>query len=112
MKAPSFAYARPDSIDEAIGLLRQYGEDAKVLAGGQSLMATLNMRLSAPEILVDINHLESLAGITLVGEVLRIGALTRQVEVERSPLVAKHAPLISAAMTNSVSGEWVTPDAS
>jgi len=98
MKAPAFAYARPDTLDQAINLLSQYGDDAKILAGGQSLMATLNMRLSAPELLVDINRIESLSEIRLDGSVLKIGALTRQVEVERSSLVEKHAPLISLAM--------------
>lgn len=98
MKAPSFAYARPDTLDEAINLLSQYGDDAKILAGGQSLMATLNMRLSTPELLVDINRIDSLSEIRLDGDVLKIGALTRQVEVERSSLVEKHAPLVSLAM--------------
>jgi carbon-monoxide dehydrogenase medium subunit len=83
MKPPPFAYARPETVDEACALLAQHGEDARLIAGGQSLMATLNMRLSAPEILIDIN---------------RIGAMTRHVEVETSDLVAQHAPLIAQAM--------------
>ncbi|MFC1664111.1 FAD binding domain-containing protein [Pseudomonadota bacterium] len=98
MKAPSFAYARPESIDKAVALLSQYGDEAKILAGGQSLMATLNMRLSAPELLIDINCIDTLSGINLDGETLKIGALTRQVDVERSPLVAQHAPLLTLAM--------------
>ncbi len=96
MKAPSFAYAKPRSLDEAFALLEGSG-DAKVLAGGQTLLATLNMRLSSPALLVDITALPGLAGIGLRGNVLRIGALTRHREIERSPEVAKHAPLLAQA---------------
>jgi len=98
MKAPLFSYIRPETVDGAIECLQQYGEDAAVLAGGQSLMASLNMRLSAPGVLVDINNVGSLSEIALHGSYLRIGAMTRQVEVEQSSLVAEHAPLISMAM--------------
>ena len=98
MKAPSFDYARPTSLPEAFALLERHRDGARILAGGQSLMATLNMRLSAPEILVDINAIEGLSGIALDGEMLRIGAMTRHFEVERSALVARHAPLIAQAM--------------
>ncbi len=98
MKPPPFAYARPATVAEACALLAEHGYDAKLLAGGQSLMATLNMRLSAPDLLIDINRIDGLAGISLDGEVLRIGAMTRHVEVESSPLVAEHAPLIAQAM--------------
>jgi carbon-monoxide dehydrogenase medium subunit len=96
VKAPSFAYAKPRSLDEAFALLEGSG-DAKVLAGGQTLLATLNMRLSSPALLVDITALPGLAGIGLRGNVLRIGALTRHREIERSPEVAKHAPLLAQA---------------
>ncbi len=98
MKPPPFAYARPSTVEEVCALLAEHGEDARLLAGGQSLMATLNMRLSAPELLIDINRIDELAGIALDGEVLRIGAMTRHVEVETSPEVAEHAPLIAQAM--------------
>ena len=98
MKAPPFSYIRPETVDGVIECLQQYGDDAAVLAGGQSLMASLNMRLSAPGVLVDINNVDSLSGIVLVGNHLRIGAMTRQVEVEQSSLVAEHVPLISMAM--------------
>jgi carbon-monoxide dehydrogenase medium subunit len=75
------------------------GQDgAKLLAGGQSLMATLNMRLSSPRLLVDINGLEALGGIDLKDGELRLGALVRQAEAERSRDVARHAPLIAAAL--------------
>ena len=98
MKAPPFSYIRPETVEGVIECLQQYGDDAAVLAGGQSLMPSLNMRLSAPGVLVDINNVDSLSGITLHGNHLRIGAMTRQVEVEQSSLVAEHAPLISMAM--------------
>jgi carbon-monoxide dehydrogenase medium subunit len=98
MKPPPFAYARPATVDEACALLAEHGEDARLLAGGQSLMATLNMRLSAPELLIDINRIDELAGISLAGDALRIGAMTRHVDVEISPEIARHAPLIAEAM--------------
>ena len=98
MKAPSFQYACPRSLPEAFELLERHREGARILAGGQSLMATLGMRLSAPEILVDINRIEGLSGITQVDGILKIGAMTRHADVERSALVARHAPLIAQAM--------------
>lgn len=98
MKAPDFDYVRPRSLSEALGLLERHGDRAKILAGGQSLIATLNMRLSAPDILIDLNAVDGLSGISLVGDILRIGAMTRHFEVERNPLVAHHAPLIAQAM--------------
>ena len=98
MKPAPFAYARAATLEEAFGLLAEHGDDARILAGGQSLMATLNMRLSAPEILIDINGIDGLAGITDDGDSLRIGAMTRHADVEESDLVAMHAPMISMAM--------------
>ncbi len=96
MKAPSFAYAKPRSLEEAFVLLRRT-DDAKVLAGGQTLLATLNMRLSSPAVLVDITGVPGLAGIALRGNALRIGALTRHRDIERSREVAEHAPLLALA---------------
>ncbi len=78
-------------------LLAAHGDDARVLAGGQTLLATLNLRLSQPSLLIDIGGLSGLRGISVDGGVLRIGALTRHVEVEESPLVAQHAPLLAQA---------------
>ena len=98
MKAPPFSYIRAETVEGVIECLQKYGDDAAVLAGGQSLMASLNMRLSAPRVLIDINNVHSLSEIALDGNHLRIGAMTRQIEVEQSPLVAQHAPLISMAM--------------
>jgi carbon-monoxide dehydrogenase medium subunit len=98
MKAPHFRYARPATVEEALALLAHHGEDAAVLAGGQSLLAALNMRLAAPALLIDINRLAPLAGIEERTDHIRIGALTRHAEVAASPLVARHAPLIARAM--------------
>lgn len=98
MKAPKFSYVRAESVPEALDLLRRHGDDARVLAGGQSLMPTLNMRLSRPEVLIDINRLGELGGIGLDGDVVRIGALARHSEVLRSELVRERLPLIAEAM--------------
>ena len=98
MKPAPFAYIRPESLEDAIGALEEHGEDARILAGGQSLVATLNMRLSAPGLLVDIGRVPGLAGIEETGGGLRIGAMTRHAEVEASALVAAHAPLIAGAI--------------
>lgn len=100
MKPAPFAYARAATLDDALRLLAEHGDGAKILAGGQSLMATLNMRLSAPEILIDINRIPGLAGISETGDSLKIGAMTRHADVETSAAVAAHAPLIAAAMAH------------
>lgn len=98
MKPAAFAYAKAQSLDHAIALLGQEGAGARLLAGGQTLMATLNMRLSAPSLLVDINGIDGLDQITLKDGILEIGALVRQVSALNSELVALHAPLIAAAL--------------
>ena len=98
MKPSSFDYTKPDSIDEALALLSSREGQVAVLAGGQSLMPTLNMRLSSPTLLIDINGLEELSGISFSGKTLRIGALTRHRAVENSDDVAQHTPLIKMAM--------------
>lgn len=98
MKPAPFAYVRARTLEEAFDLLEEHGDNAKILAGGQSLMATLNMRLSAPDLLVDIGRIDGLAGIENVGDAIRIGATTRHADVEASAEVAAHAPLISLAM--------------
>lgn len=97
MKAPSFAYARPRSLDETFALLDRHGDEAKLLAGGQTLLATLNMRLASPAVLIDIGALPGLGGISVQGKTLRIGALAKHREIERSPEVAQHAPLLAQA---------------
>ena len=98
MKAPKFNYIRAESRQQALELLDQLGEDGRILAGGQSLMPTLNMRLSQPDTLIDINKVPDLSGITLENNVVRIGAMTRHVEVANSPIIAEHLPLIAEAM--------------
>jgi carbon-monoxide dehydrogenase medium subunit len=97
MKSPAFDYVRAESPQHALALLAQHGDDAKLLAGGQTLLATLNMRLSQPALVVDISGLTQLSGISVAGGTLRIGALTTHSEVEASPLVAQHAPLLTQA---------------
>lgn len=98
MKPAPFAYAKARTLDETIALLGQHGDGAKLLAGGQSLIATLNMRLSAPSLLIDINGIAGLDGITMQNGAVQIGALARHVQVERSEVVTRHAPLIAYAM--------------
>ncbi|WP_051516807.1 xanthine dehydrogenase family protein subunit M [Herbaspirillum sp. RV1423] len=100
MKASGFHYARPSSVEEACALLAEYGGDARILAGGQSMFATLNLRLSAPALLIDINRIESLKGIVVAedGSYVRIGALVRHAETAASIEVARHLPLIAMAM--------------
>lgn len=98
MKAPQFAYCRPSTLEEAFAILEERGDGAIPLAGGQSLMAVLNMRLGQPEILVDLGGLAELRGLTLEGDVVRIGAMTRHCEVMESPLIRAHLPLIAEAI--------------
>ncbi len=101
MKPAPFAYARAKSLDHAIELLGSGAAgdgDVRVLAGGQSLIATLNMRLSHPALLVDINHIADLDRIIVKDDRVEIGALVRHAQAERSPEIARHAPLIALAM--------------
>jgi carbon-monoxide dehydrogenase medium subunit len=98
MKASAFSYARASSVDEALSLLAQHGDQAKILSGGQSLMPALNLRLSAPEWIIDINGISDLRGVTVAGDLLTIGALTRHADVQRSAEIAAHAPLLSDAI--------------
>ncbi len=98
MKSRNFDYVRPVSLPDALTLLQRHGPDAKIIAGGQSLLPILNMRLASPSILVDIGALQELRGISLENGVLRIGALTRQAEAERSAEIQQHAPLFARAI--------------
>ena len=98
MKPAPFAYAKAKSLDHAIELLARSDGEARLLAGGQSLIATLNMRLSAPKLLIDLNGVAGLGGITVKNGMVEIGAMTRHAEAERSADIAKHAPLIALAM--------------
>lgn len=98
MKPAAFDYFAPKSVAEALILLAEYGYDAKPLAGGQSLVPTMNFRLAQPAVLVDLNGIDELFFIRESGDGLRIGAMTRQRAVERSPLVQRRAPLIHETM--------------
>jgi carbon-monoxide dehydrogenase medium subunit len=98
VKAPRFSYVRPDSLDQVLALLAEHGDDARILAGGQSLMPVLNMRLAQPRLLIDINRIDALKGISLAEGRVRIGALARHVEVTNSPIIAQRLPLIAEAM--------------
>jgi aerobic carbon-monoxide dehydrogenase medium subunit len=97
MKSPAFAYARPKRLTEVLALLEKHGDDARVLAGGQTLLATLNMRLSEPALLIDMQAVAELKGLSLSGNRLRIGAMVTHSEIESSALVAQHAPLLRTA---------------
>jgi carbon-monoxide dehydrogenase medium subunit len=97
MKAAAFDYVKAKNLVEAIALLSEHGEDARLIAGGQTLLATLNLRLSEPSILIDITAVSELKGISLQGNMLRIGALVTHTEIESSDLIAQHAPLLTEA---------------
>jgi len=98
MKPVPFEYHRPASLAETFDLLDRYGDDGRLLAGGQSLVPALNLRLAAPRAVIDINRIPDLDAIRVTGEGLVIGALARQEALERSPLVREHAPLIASAL--------------
>jgi aerobic carbon-monoxide dehydrogenase medium subunit len=97
VKPPKFDYHAPASLDEALALLERYGGDAKILAGGQSLVPLLNFRLSRPAALIDLNRIASLAYIRAQNGEVRFGAMTRQRTIEFSPLVAERVPLFTEA---------------
>jgi CO/xanthine dehydrogenase FAD-binding subunit len=99
VKPPQFDYHDPRGIDEALALLAEHGEEAKLLAGGQSLVPLLNFRLTYPAHLIDLGRVPSLTYIRREDGVLRIGAMTRQATLEASPLVATHWPLLTEALT-------------
>ena len=97
MKAPAFSYSRPKQLNEVLALLATHGDEARLLAGGQTLLATLNMRLSEPALLIDMQAVNELKGLSLEGQALRIGAMVTHTEIEASLLVAKNAPLLTSA---------------
>jgi len=99
MKPPPFAYAAPDTLEEALGLLTEHAAaEPRVLAGGQSLIPLMNFRLAKPGYLVDLRNVAGLSGIRRDGDVLVVGAMTRMAEVERSPEVAVAVPLVTEAV--------------
>mgnify|MGYP000072882356 CR=1 FL=1 len=98
MKASAGGYARARDLHHALELLASADGAGRVLAGGQSLVAAMNMRLTGGDMLVDISHISDLRGVRDAGDVLRIGALTRHAEIGHDPLVAEHAPLLADAV--------------
>ncbi|MGW3265915.1 FAD binding domain-containing protein [Streptomyces sp. NPDC001056] len=97
MIPPAFEYARPKTVEEAVRLLGEAGDEAKVLAGGQSLLPLLRLRLAFPELVVDVGRIPGLRGVREDGDALVIGALTTHHDVIRDPLVRRHAGLLAAA---------------
>jgi carbon-monoxide dehydrogenase medium subunit len=95
MKMPPFAYRRAETLPALFALWREAGPEAKLLAGGQSLLATLAFRLSEPSVLIDIGRIAALRGIAAEGDRLRLGALTTHAAIAHDPLVARHAPLLA-----------------
>jgi carbon-monoxide dehydrogenase medium subunit len=98
MKPAPFDYHRPAALEEALALLERYDGDAKVLAGGQSLIPLLNMRLARPAALIDLERIGGLAGLLISGDRLHIGAMTRHMEVERSAAIRERIGILSDAM--------------
>src|SRR5499427_493980 len=94
MIPPAFEYLRPKTVPEAIALLKQHGDEAKILSGGQSLIPMMKLRLARPGYLIDINRIAGLAYIKEEGGFLKIGGLTREAEVESSPVVRSKYPLV------------------
>jgi aerobic carbon-monoxide dehydrogenase medium subunit len=100
MKPPLFDYRSPLSLDEALALRSEYRDDSAVLAGGQSLMPMLNLRLASPEVLIDLGRVAEVAGIRELDGGVSIGAMTRQRHAERSELVRERAPLVQQALAH------------
>lgn len=98
MKPTRFAYARPEAVGDVLGLLDEYGDRAKILSGGQSLVPMINLRLARPEVVIDVNRIQGLDGISASDGTLSIGALARQSAVAASPAVADQVPLLAKAM--------------
>jgi carbon-monoxide dehydrogenase medium subunit len=95
----AFDYARPDSLDAALALLTEHGDEAKLLAGGHSLLPLMKLRLAMPEVLIDVAGLPELRGVRVDGDQLVLGAGLRHAELERDPTVAAEAPLLAASET-------------
>jgi carbon-monoxide dehydrogenase medium subunit len=98
VKPPSFVYHRPETIEEALDVLAETGSDGKVLAGGQSLVPLMSMRLAAPAHLVDINRIDGLAGVRTDADGVRVGATARHADVERDEAAYSAAPLLRQAL--------------
>ena len=114
-----FDYVAPTSVEEALAALAEDGDDAKVIAGGQSLLPVLRMRLNAPEVVIDLGRIDSLRGIRDDGDAIVIGAMTTHADVGSDPLVAEHAalsprrsstsPTRRSATAARSAGRWRTP---
>jgi carbon-monoxide dehydrogenase medium subunit len=98
MKLPPFDYEAPQTVSEAVGLLAEHGDEASVLAGGQSLIPLLALRLARPEVLIDINGIAELSGVSATDGWMAIGAMTREYVAEESYGVAEAIPLLAAAL--------------
>src|ERR1700761_5674147 len=98
MKPPLFDYRSPSSLDEALALRAEFGDDSVVLAGGQSLMPMLNLRLARPEVLIDLGRVAELAEIGELDGGVSLGAMVRQRNAERSDLIGERAPLVQQAL--------------
>ena len=98
MKAAPFGYHRPTTVDEAVGLLEAYEGTARVVAGGQSLVPMMNMRLIRPDALIDVAPIAELAELRVDGEITVVGAMVRYSTLERSPLVAERLPIVAQAV--------------
>ncbi len=95
-----FEYLAPTTVEEALSALAQHGDDAKIMAGGQSLLPVMRMRLNAPDYVIDLGGIDSLRGIREEGDTIVVGAMTRHVDVGNDPLLAEHAALISRAVVH------------
>jgi len=100
MKPVAFEYHAPDSLEQALDLMRKHADDAKILAGGQSLVPAMNFRIVQPGMLVDLNRLQELSYIQEDGNAIRVGAMTRERLLELDPLIAKRTPLLHEAAPN------------
>ena len=98
MKAPSFEYLRAENLDQVYSAFAEYGDEAMILAGGQSLMPILNMRLSQPKMLIDINPISELSVIEIKDQFVKIGATSRYVDLANNPIINKNLPLIASAI--------------
>jgi carbon-monoxide dehydrogenase medium subunit len=99
MISKEYAFEAPKQLSEALGLLEKYGDDAKVLAGGMSLVPTMTLGLVQPDVVISLNHIPNLDYVKEEGNVLKIGALTRHDTIRKHALIQKHCPLLSEAAT-------------
>ncbi len=98
MKPCSFEYVKAESLEHALAVLVEHGDEAKILAGGQSLVPAMNFRLAQPAVLVDLNGVGALSGIERVDGMVQVGAMTRQRSAERSSVLSAHVPLVTETM--------------